>query len=71
MRKNVARIRRPYATKKVAEDMMNCEATYEDINIDYSKVNANVKRMLRKTKPQSKLLKKQEKSAKRPLKINT
>lgn len=65
MKKNMIRIRRPYATKKVAEDMMNCEATYEDLNIDYSKVNSNVKRMLRKTKPQSRLLKAQEKKAKK------
>ena len=71
MKKNMIRIRRPYATKKVAEDMMNSSAVYEDLQIDYSKVNSNIKRMLRKTKPQSKLLKKQEKSAKRPLKINT
>ena len=65
MKKNMIRIRRPYATKKVAEDMMNCSAVYEDLQIDYSKVNSNVRRMLRKTKPQSKLLKKQGKKVKR------
>ena len=71
MRKNVARIRRPYATKKVAEDMMNCSATYDNMNIDYSKVNSNIKKMLRKTKPLSKLLKEQDKRSKKIVKNKT
>lgn len=68
MRKNVARIRRPHATRRVAEDMMQCSAVYEDCDIDYTKVNANIKRMLRKTKPASKVKKLQEKKAKKQAK---
>lgn len=54
MRENILRIRRPFATKKVAEDMLNCSTIYEESDIDYSKVNANIKRMLKRTKPASK-----------------
>ncbi len=50
MRENIARIRKPYATKKVAEDMMQCSAQYDEIDINYSKVNSQVRKMLQKAK---------------------
>ena len=50
MRENVKRIRRPYATKKVADEMMSCYCEYPEIEVDYDKVNDQIKNMLKKTK---------------------
>lgn len=50
MRENVKRIRRPYATKKVADEMMACSCEYPEIEVDYDKVNDQIKKMLKKTK---------------------
>ena len=51
MRENVARLRRPDATMLLAKDMFECDAIYpEQENIDYSKINKQIKKIL-KTKP--------------------
>lgn len=58
MRKNVARIRRPNATQKLAEDMFKADVIYpKDLNIDYSKINKQIKRMLKNKGNREKLKK--------------
>ena len=47
MKKEIDRIRRPHATKKLVEMMLSCEAEYVDTQVDFSVVNKNIKRMLK------------------------
>lgn len=54
MRENVARIRRPNATANLAKDMLAVETDYSTVkDVDYSLVNAQIKRLLKKGKGQS------------------
>lgn len=51
MRENVARIRRPDATSNLVRDMLAVETDYSSVSdVDYSLVNAQIKRMLKKGK---------------------
>ena len=46
--KNIEKIRRPNATAQLVEKMLKCEADYSQMEeIDYSKVNSNIKKMLK------------------------
>ena len=51
MRENVARIRRPNATSNLVKDMLADETDYSQVkDVDYTEVNAQIKRMLKKGK---------------------
>lgn len=50
MRENIKRIRRPHATARLADEIMECEAVYGDVGVDYTKVNSSIRKMLKKTK---------------------
>lgn len=45
---NIERIRMPFATKRVAEELIKCKTTYpQNDEIDYSQINKNIKKMLK------------------------
>ncbi len=47
--KNIERIRRPYTTQKLAEEMLKNEAKYgQKDEVDYCSVNKNIKKMLKR-----------------------
>ena len=54
MRENIAKVRRPDATSMLAKDMFECDATYPDSsNIDYSKINKQIKKLLKRKPKQA------------------
>lgn len=64
MRENVARIRRPNATANLAKDMLAVKTDYSAVkDVDYSLVNAQIKRLLKKGKGEP-VLEKPKKSKK-------